>query len=262
MSNEINKIIYDSGVDSELTVALPVYNSKKIAWMAIESLCNQINVDFNWELIVYEEIHSESVFPNLIYDYLELLKLNKCCKIVFITGKEKVLLVDKWISIANNTSHTSKAFLLQAADCYSPKTRLKISYDKIVKENYDWYDQTKGYFYSFISDRIVLYNYRGLTNLNMCLKTEHIKKLPKSTIKKGIDGYIYNNCLKISKIMRREFKHYYDDNLYNDSIDTHGLNNISVNREEYFTKADMDFLNECEKIYQQWILINGKIVSK
>ena len=177
MSNEINKIIYDSGVDSELTVALPVYNSKKIAWMAIESLCNQINVDFNWELIVYEEIHSESVFPNLIYDYLELLKLNKCCKIVFITGKEKVLLVDKWISIANNTSHTSKAFLLQAADCYSPKTRLKISYDKIVKENYDWYDQTKGYFYSFISDRIVLYNYRGLTNLNMCLKTEHIKKL-------------------------------------------------------------------------------------
>ena len=69
--DEINKIIYDSGVDSELTVALPVYNSKKIAWMAIESLCSQINVDFNWELIVYEEIHSESVFPNLIYDYFE-----------------------------------------------------------------------------------------------------------------------------------------------------------------------------------------------
>ena len=249
MSNEINKIIYDSGVDSELTVALPVYNSKKIAWMAIESLCNQINVDFNWELIVYEEIHSESVFPNLIYDYLELLKLNKCCKIVFITGKEKVLLVDKWISIANNTSHTSNAFLLQAADCYSPKKRLKISYDKIVKENYDWYDQTKGYFYSFISNRIVLYNYRGLTNLNMCLKTDHIKKLPKSTIKKGIDGYIYNNCLKISKIMRREFKHYYDDNLYNDSIDTHGLNNISVNREEYFTTKPNIFKLTNLKLY-------------
>jgi hypothetical protein len=229
------EIIYDSNLKPELTVALPVYNSKKIAWLALESLCNQIDINFNWELIIYEENHSESVFPKVLDQYLDLIKNNKCSRIVFISGNEKVLLIDKWISIANNSSKSSKAFLLQAADCYSPNKRLKNSYDKIVKENYDWYDQTKGYFYSFISDRVILYDFNGVTNLNMGLKTKYIRTLPKSDLKRGIDGYIYNHCLKVIKKSRKKIKHYYDNVLYTDSVDTHGLNNISIGREVYFT---------------------------
>lgn len=229
------EIIYDSNSIPELTVALPVYNSKKIAWLSIDSLCNQIDVNFNWELIIYEENHSESVFPNILNQYIDTLKNNNCSRIVFISGNEKVLLIDKWIEIANNASKSSIAFLLQAADCYSPKNRLKTSYNKIVKENYDWYDQTKGYFYSFISNKVILYDFKGLTNLNMCLKTEYIKTLPKSNINKGIDGYIYNHCLNTLKKSGKSLKRFYDNTLYQDSVDTHGYNNISKNREEYFT---------------------------
>jgi len=143
-------------------------------------------------------------------------------------------LVEKWIEIGKNVSEFSKCFLLQAADCHSPKSRLKISYEKIVNEDYDWYDQTKGYFYSFISDRVILYDYKGFTNLNMSLKTEYIKSLPFSPLKKGIDGYIYNHSIISCKQASRNFRRYFDDELYNDSVDTHGHNNISHSRESYF----------------------------
>jgi len=35
------------------TVALPVWNSEKITWLCLESLKRQLNVDFEWELVVF-----------------------------------------------------------------------------------------------------------------------------------------------------------------------------------------------------------------
>ena len=218
----------------ELTVALPVYNSKKICWLALESLSNQTEIDFDWELVIYEESHEASVFPEILEKYEDLLKNKNCKRIVFVTNNKKLLLVDKWIGIGRYISETSKCFLLHAADCYSPQRRLKTTYNKIVKEGYDWYDQTKGYFYSFISNKVFLYNHKGLTNLNMALKTEYIKTLPTSTLKKGIDGYIYKHCQKVIQEQGNKLNHYYDNNLYNDSVDTHGFNNISKGREQFF----------------------------
>jgi hypothetical protein len=249
MNNSITQIIFENNTNPSLTVALPVYNGKSIAWMSLESLCEQIDVDFNWELIIYEEKHEQSVFPNLIYEYKERLKSVGCSRILFITNNNKVSLVEKWIEIGKNVSENSECFLLQAADCYSPKTRLKISYDKIIKENYDWYDQTKGYFYSFISNRVILYDYKGLTNLNMSLKTEYIKTLPFSPLKKGIDGYIYNWSALSCKNNGKQFQRFFDDELYEDSVDTHGHNNISMAREDYFDTKPAIFTNQNLKYF-------------
>ena len=237
--SNINKLtIFDTEESSEMTIALPIYNSKKIAWLSLESLSNQVNINFKWELIIYEEEHDESVCPNLLNEYLNKLKKVNCCRIILITNTERVLLIDKWIEIGKSSNENSKVFMLHAADCYSPSNRLKITYDKIVNENYDWYDQTKGFFYSFISDRVILYNYSGLTNLNMSLKTKYIKTLPKSNLKKGIDGYIYKHC----KSLNPDLKHYYDPILYHDSVDTHGFNNISLSREEFFDTKPQIFI--------------------
>lgn len=216
----------------KLTVALPIYNSKKIAWLALESLIRQENINFDWELIVYEEIHSESVCPQLLEEYKENLINKNCKRIVFITQNGRPLLIEKWIEIGKHASESSIAYLLHAADCYSPKNRLKKSYEVIVEKDYDWYDQTKGYFYSFISNRIILYDFDGLTNLNMCLKTKFIKTLPYNNLKRGIDGYIYKY---LKSNTDDNVKHFKDRNLYSDSIDTHGLNNISVDRENFFS---------------------------
>jgi hypothetical protein len=230
---KLNQILNLNGTP-KLTVALPVYNGKEVAWIALESLSEQIDIDFEWELIVYEERHEQSVFPELFLHYIDRLKSVGCTKILHIDNTDKVTLVQKWIEIGKNTSPSSECYMLHAADCYSPKRRLKTSFDKIVTENFDWYDQTKGYFYSFISKRIILYDYNGFTNLNMALKTEHIKCLPNSNLKKGIDGYIYNHTITNCKKNKKPFRRHFDEELYNDSIDTHGFNNISLSRESFF----------------------------
>jgi len=229
---KLNEIYLSDSHNIELTVALPIYNSKKIAWLALESLSNQIDITFDWELIVYEENHDNSIFLNIIDEYLGKLKNINCKRVLFITRDDKVNLISKWTTMGLESSPSSKVFMLHAADCYSPKMRLKTSHEKILKENYDWYDQKKGYFYSFISDKIFLYDYEGLTNLNMSLNIEYIKTLPYSEINKGIDGYIFNH---IKKTKKNKVLKYTDENLYPDSIDTHGLNNISLSRETYFS---------------------------
>ena len=61
-----------------------------------------------------------------------------------------------------------------------------------------------------------------------------MKNLPMVNLKKGIDGYIYNHVVKNCKNIKRQFKRYFDETLYNDSIDTHGYNNISLGREKFF----------------------------
>jgi hypothetical protein len=67
---------------------------------------------------------------------------------------------------------------------------------------------------------------------------KYIKTLPKSNLKKGIDGYIYKHC----KSLNPDLKHYYDPILYHDSVDTHGFNNISLSREEFFDTKPQIFI--------------------
>lgn len=237
MENSYFEIIAVPSSNILLTVALPVYNSKEIAWLCLESLINQENVTFDWELLVYEEKHDKSVFPEILEKYKDhLVKIN-CKRIVYLTNQNKISLTSKWQEMALNCSVTSKCFLLQAADCYSPKNRLSITHQKIVKENYDWYDQKKGYFYSFEDGKVYLYDYNGLTNLNMATKPEYIISLQDQKLTKGIDGYIYKHILQITK---NKLNRFLDEEIYPDSIDTHGLNNISKLRTKFFqTRPDI-----------------------
>lgn len=224
-------VLYDESNKIELTVALPVYNSKKIAWVCLEGLCNQIDIDFEWELVIYEEYHNESCFPTILFDYIHRLKEVNCKKITFLTNNVKTPLITKWLEIAKNSSDFSIAYLLQPADCYSHKKRLKVTYDKIVKEGYDWYDQKTGNFYSLLSDRIITYDYNALTNLCIATLTKAMRTLPNSTQTSGIDGYTYKY---VSSKIGSNFKRFLDQNIYEDGLDIHGLNNISLKREEYF----------------------------
>lgn len=38
-----------------LSIGLPLYNSSKIVWLALNSLCGQKNINFEWELVICEE---------------------------------------------------------------------------------------------------------------------------------------------------------------------------------------------------------------
>jgi hypothetical protein len=77
----------ESNSNIKFTVALPIYNSKKIAWISLESLIRQENINFDWELIVYEEIHSESVCPEILEEYKDRL-IDKIVKELYILLKK------------------------------------------------------------------------------------------------------------------------------------------------------------------------------
>lgn len=214
----------------ELTVGLPIYKSKDIAWLALEGLCDQKNINFKWELLICEEIHDDMVGDEFFKKYINRLKKNNCCRVEYIELIDWVNLPKKWKILGEHAHKKSKAFLLHAADCYSFSERLSNTYNKIVDLNYDWYDTTKGYFYSFNSNRIVLYDIESLTNLNMGFSTQFIRNLPESNLNSGIDGFLFKTFEK----QKRDFRVYRDKELYSSGLDTHGFNNISKRREEYF----------------------------
>lgn len=227
------EIYFDENSKIELTVALPIYNNKKISWVSVESLCNQKDIDFDWELVVYEEIHDESSCPKLLEDYKQRLIDVGCKRILFLSNTQKVYLADKWSKMAIESSQNSNAYLFQGSDDYSPCYRLKASYDKIVKENYDWYDQKKCYFYSFETGKIYLYDHLGITNLNMATKTDYVKTVVDKKLKKGIDSFVYTHILSLKN---NKLKRFLDENIYPDSLDTHGYNNISLSRGQTMEK--------------------------
>lgn len=229
--------LYSTG-EPELTVALPMRNSKDISFLAFESLLNQRSINFDWELIVYEEQHDNMTDPDVIREYAEKMKSVGCTRFVWITQADQPLLIDKWIEIANISSDSSKSFVLQAADCYSYSFRLANTHQTINVSEFKWFDNYNGLFYSINSKRIVQYGYNMLTNLSMALDTNLMRKVKSKKIYKGIDGYIYHQAkLKC----RTPFYEYSDPTLHMDGLDTHGHNNISVNRESFFNNIRIPF---------------------
>jgi len=226
-----------------MTVALPMRNSKDISFLAFESLLNQKAVHFDWELIVYEEEHENMTPRNIIRQYEKRFKNTRCVRFKYITGDGEPLLIDKWIEIANNASDTSVSYLLQAADCYSYSLRLANTYEVINNCDFSWYDNYRGYFYSFLNKKIIEYTTKMSTNLSMALRTDVMRRIKTKEIHKGIDNYIYNQSKLLTKGL---FFEYRDDELYTDGIDTHGYNNISTKRQSFFDDVRMPF-SETEK---------------
>lgn len=213
----------------QLTVALPLYNANNIAWLALESLCNQTNVDFDWELLICEEENSQRI--TFLYEYVERLKKVRCVNICYIPISDKILLAKKWQIMGKMADKDSRCFLLQAGDCYSDPNRLKSSFQNLTK-GFDWIDTTSGLFYSFISKKLFLYDAKSRTNLDMGFRTIYARNIPDTTKERGIDRFLFDHC---QSQITSDIKVYNISKLSLARLDTHGMNNISVNRENYFT---------------------------
>lgn len=218
----------------ELTVALPVWNSKRIVWLAIESLKNQTATTFGWELIICEEKHDQQMGADYFINEFENLIKVGCKRLKYIEIDTKVTLPVKWQIIGQHIDPSSQAFLLQAADCYSFRDRLNVSYNNIVTQNCDWYDTTSGYFYNFQNNVVILYDAPGTgfisnTGLNMGFKAQYARNIPNTDKIRGIDGFLYRHCNAVTP----NANIFHDKVLYN-SLDTHGFNNLSHSRSRFF----------------------------
>ena len=144
----------------EISVALPLFRAKYIAWLALESLCRQKGVTFEWELLISEEQNNELFGKKEIFEYKKRLEGIKCVSIKYKPLKKKIPLSTKWNLLFNMSDEHSRAIIIQAADVFSYPNRLEYTW-KAFKENknLDWYRENKGIFYDISSGEMALWNY-------------------------------------------------------------------------------------------------------
>ena len=218
----------------KLTVALPIYNGKDIAWLCLESLKRQRDVDFDWELIIFEEEHDQQLGE------LYFFNTGPCVKMIYITQKEKLSLGQKWYKIVQAADLESKVIVFCAADNYYHPYMLRDSMDAF-KRGVDWFYTVKGFFYDFGSEKIILYGSRKKTGLQMAASLEIARKIPNRPRKRLVDIWLRNNMKPQNPEM--DMSGHWQETLF-----THGYNIISSKRGEYFHNTKYPFRKTAEKL--------------
>jgi hypothetical protein len=247
-----------------ISVALPIWQSNRIAWLCMESLCRQHKPSDNWELVVFEEMHPQEVGEEWIKGYEERLSLAGCVRVHYLTCIDKLSLSEKWVLIARATSEESKVFCLCAADNYYHPFMLRDA-EEAIKEA-DWCVQPKGYFYDFDLDKVVLYQHNATVGLQMYARTEMVREFPLDVLKCGIDTWFCNQMMHIAHSEDRNLKIWIDGSEhYKNTLCTNGLNNISIARvnliegvREPFYESDL----ELEEIIPEDIYLRIKETSE
>lgn len=220
----------------QLTVGLPIWNSKNIAWLALESLCNQKNIDFDWELLIVEEQIEEFGIDN-VKKFCDRLKKNRCVSIRYIPLDYRIPLPQKWKLMFKSIDKNSKIFLLQAADCYAESNRLRRTFEK-AKEGYDWIQNRRGYYYSLHYKKVIEFDQSTFgagckTGLNMAVSPNILKNIPDSFQTSGIDNWLFKESSPKNVC--------WIDEHIPDGVDTDGLNNISFARRHNFYNPKKPF---------------------
>ena len=222
------------------TVALPVWNSQRVAWLPMESLCRQNKPVKGWELIIFEESHKTQLGEAFFRGYESRLKEVGCEQIKYLTSDFRIPLSQKWVTMAKASARTSKYFCLCGADDYYHSNLLCESEDAI--EGADWLITPKGYFYDFNQDKIILYNINTLTGLHMTAKTKLARKLPMEEVNRGVDGWFTKNLIRVGRKMKGSIQVYMSfSEQWKHILCTNGLNNISLERHKYFTEVRPPF---------------------
>ncbi len=225
------------GKAPEVTVGLPLYDMGNIAWLAIESLCNQKKAPA-FELIVMEE--EDNCFGAKLMEYADRLKQAGCVGIIHHFVKKRITLGEKWYEIMRLMHQESKIFMLQAGDCYAHPCRLLLTYQYMETLSCDYYDERKGLFYDIRSQKLILFDgkdYGHPCNLNMAYSAKLFRRLPRCEVPCNVDFYIYKT---LEKVNGKPLIKYRLPHRPTGGFDTNGANKISK-RAQFFTNPTPPF---------------------
>lgn len=226
----------------KLSVALPVYKSEKICWLAMESLCRQQRVDFTWELLVCEEQGEGSLGEKYFQSFADRLEEVGCRRILYLSLDEWYPLSAKWYFLSKEASETSIGFLLQAADCYSQPLRLIETYNLFLYEKADWVQSRKGFFYDIPTDNWAVFDrdanlFYHPCGLNMAISAKLLPRLyMEMRVKSSVDSWLYQ-VTKPEKVLFNE------SNSWIDGFDSNGYNNISWSRASKLINLEPPFIS-------------------
>lgn len=219
----------------ELTVALPLWNAKHIAWLALEGLCRQEDVTFDWELIIAEEQTSNSFGENDVNKYKDRLCTAGCQRINYMSLKSWIPLAQKWRLMAVHSDSNSKVFVPQAADCFSQPKRLSEVYDYVWNQGFHWVWYPRSYFYMIPTDEVTIKGFyqsvkknQNCKGFHYAFRTQDGRKLPNANRKRVIDKWLWQ---KIQKVVGKGYKwKCIESPDWNRGFNTHGFHNLSTRR--------------------------------
>ena len=250
--------ILDHAAKPITSIGMPLYRSRYIAWLGLESLCRQTGVPHPWELLVAEEQGSNKhKFYGLkrIMAYEKRLKKVGCCKILYIPFDEWLALSYKWRYLADHTHASSKYFLMQPGDCFSPPARMRTAIDLFQQDKSDWVHGYKRLIYNIKNGQVVLFtsqyvkNGEQRTGVDIAVLTELIRQIPMKDRPAIVDSWVFANCREARG--RPKFKLSVDrtDN-WKFGLGTYGMNNISGRNKhfrgghKFFKKQNRSALND------------------
>lgn len=230
-----------------LTVALPIYRMKQIAWLAFEGLARQEKTP-KYELLVCEEKHEYKCGNDLISKYKDRLLANGCVNIQYIELDKHVNLAKKWQIMGQCADNSSIGFVLTSADCFSHSLRLHQTNSELLN-GAEWYHETKGFFFDLVIKRLIQYRHETLnsigwkTGLNMAFATKYARNIPDTDKTSGIDNFLFQHCLS------KGMKNVVEVKPAGHGVDTNSANNISHFRIRNFLNANPPFVKSDATIF-------------
>lgn len=248
----------------ELSVVVPLFRAKYIAWLAFEGLSRQEGIDFEWELVIAEEVGDEAFLEKNLRGYEEKLKSIGCSRLHYIPLEKWVPLSEKYVKLADNCSQTSKIFASCAADLFPPPKRLKTQYTIFKSDpEVDWCTNARTISYDIASERCYLHDLTGKSvkkkndGSNRAIRMEIARNLPVVSKKSSVDGWMWQVANKYVSSQGKKFKAYFDESdNWKYGLSVNGLNNISLDRSKRF---DEKFIERSPRLKKCPIDINKTI---
>ena len=229
--------------DIRLSVIIPFYRAGCIGWIPFEALIRQIDVNFQWELLIIEEDFDNPFGYSQALQYWDALNKAGCRRLKYFSLSKWMPLSMKWYHLIHSTDSQSEVICCNAADIYMSRRRLSAQFDILGNQSkYNWHKLNGNISYDLQSDKHAK-NFPIDKNRpdNCCraARSELFKQLPLISRNVGVDGWTYNSLLP-------QIKFYYDesDDLWRETVNITGLNNISLGRGERIRQA-MPPLSKC-----------------
>ncbi len=231
----------------ELSVAIPMFRAKYIGWLPLEGLIRQKEVDFEWELVIAEELNKDPFGEKNIRAYEEKLKEVGCVRVLYEGLKKWVPLSNKWVDMANMCDVNSKIFVLHAADNYSAPLRLSRHYE-IFTSNSDvcLHIPTKAIYYNISTGKTILHDTDMVNRKDDCaaraMLTDVVRRMSKPGRRAGVDGWLRGAAKSVCKSNKITFGIFFDKESANwkYGLNTYGLN-VIMNRGKDFKKIKPPF---------------------
>lgn len=232
----------------EMSVCLPFWKAIYIGWLPFESLIRQVDIDFEWELIIIEEKEPFAMGKEKIMEYEERLRKVGCVNIKYISLKDWIPLGKKIMMLIKECNDTSKIFTWTAADCYFGPKSLSIQYKAFKDYDIDWMLTEKTLYYNIKDGRVLIDDKAIAKRKDDCMEKgfsmDIVRQIsaPYMNVKKhGIDGGLHSELKRIRSGADNVRTHTDRSENWRDRFSTHGLNMITHGRASFFDNPTDEF---------------------